>query len=116
MVALDGKSTEIEMPMSGKALERGVEMTENPESLDKVICYNNLWKLLIDKGMNKGDLKRISGVSTMSNSALRNPASNICNSTSFLPILTFSPVGFKLKCIGAGLPPDTFSLPASIAK
>jgi DNA-binding Xre family transcriptional regulator len=30
------------------------------------ICYNKLWKLLIDKGMNKRDLKRVSGVSTAS--------------------------------------------------
>ena len=28
--------------------------------------YNKLWKLLIDKGMNKQDLKRISGISTTS--------------------------------------------------
>ncbi|MCL2499296.1 MAG: helix-turn-helix transcriptional regulator [Defluviitaleaceae bacterium] len=28
--------------------------------------YNKLWKLLIDKGMNKKDLKKISGVSTAS--------------------------------------------------
>lgn len=32
----------------------------------KQICYNKLWKLLIDKGMNKQDLKRISGISTTS--------------------------------------------------
>lgn len=30
------------------------------------ISYNKLWKLLIDKNMNKRDLKRISGVSTTS--------------------------------------------------
>ena len=30
------------------------------------ISYNKLWKLLIDKNMNKKDLKRISGVSTTS--------------------------------------------------
>ena len=30
------------------------------------ICYNKLWKLLIDNGMNKRDLKRVSGVSTTS--------------------------------------------------
>ena len=30
------------------------------------ISYNKLWKMLIDKGMNKKDLKRISGVSTAS--------------------------------------------------
>ena len=28
--------------------------------------YNKLWKLLIDKGMNKQDLKRISGISSTS--------------------------------------------------
>ena len=27
------------------------------------VCYNNLWKLLIDKNMNKTDLKEASGVS-----------------------------------------------------
>lgn len=30
------------------------------------ISYNKLWKLLIDKGMNKQDLKQISGISTTS--------------------------------------------------
>ena len=30
------------------------------------ISYNKLWKLLIDKGMNKKDLKAASGVSTTS--------------------------------------------------
>jgi DNA-binding Xre family transcriptional regulator/transcription antitermination factor NusG len=43
--------------------KRGVAMSDQPE---KIISYNNLWKLLIDKGMNKGDLKRVSGVSTTS--------------------------------------------------
>jgi DNA-binding Xre family transcriptional regulator len=33
---------------------------------EKTICYKRLWKLLIDKDMNKQDLKRISGVSTTS--------------------------------------------------
>jgi DNA-binding Xre family transcriptional regulator len=28
------------------------------------ISYNKLWKLLIDKGMNRQDLKKASGVST----------------------------------------------------
>lgn len=28
--------------------------------------YNKLWKLLIDRGMNKQDLKRISGISSTS--------------------------------------------------
>ena len=30
------------------------------------ISYNKLWKLLIDKNMNKQDLKKISGISTAS--------------------------------------------------
>ncbi|MDD4761301.1 MAG: helix-turn-helix transcriptional regulator [Bacteroidaceae bacterium] len=30
------------------------------------ISYNKLWKLLIDKNMNKQDLKRISGISSAS--------------------------------------------------
>ena len=30
------------------------------------ISYNKLWKLLIDKRMNKQDLKKISGISTAS--------------------------------------------------
>lgn len=30
------------------------------------ISYNKLWKLLIDKKMNKRDLKKLSGVSTAS--------------------------------------------------
>ena len=30
------------------------------------ISYNKLWKLLIDKGMNKHDLKELSGVSSAS--------------------------------------------------
>ncbi|MDR2132308.1 MAG: helix-turn-helix transcriptional regulator [Clostridiales Family XIII bacterium] len=30
------------------------------------ITYKKLWKLLIDKNMNKRDLKRVSGVSTTS--------------------------------------------------
>lgn len=31
-----------------------------------IISYNKLWKLLIDKNMNKRELKQISGVSTAS--------------------------------------------------
>ncbi|AQU05375.1 XRE family transcriptional regulator [Dehalococcoides mccartyi] len=31
-----------------------------------IISYNKLWKLLIDKKMNKRDLKEVSGVSTAS--------------------------------------------------
>ena len=30
------------------------------------ISYNKLWKLLIDKNMNRKDLKRVSGISTTS--------------------------------------------------
>ena len=31
-----------------------------------IISYNKLWKLLIDKDMNKRELKQLSGVSTAS--------------------------------------------------
>lgn len=31
---------------------------------EKIISYKKLWKLLIDKNMNKRDLKLVSGVST----------------------------------------------------
>ncbi len=31
-----------------------------------IVSYNKLWKLLIDKKMNKRDLKEVSGVSTAS--------------------------------------------------
>jgi DNA-binding Xre family transcriptional regulator len=31
-----------------------------------MISYNNLWKMLIDKGMNKQDLRLAAGVSTTS--------------------------------------------------
>lgn len=31
-----------------------------------IVSYNKLWKMLIDKKMNKRDLKRVSGVSTAS--------------------------------------------------
>jgi len=34
------------------------------------ISYKKLWKLLIDKNMNKGDLTKISGVSTSTVSKL----------------------------------------------
>lgn len=30
------------------------------------LSYKKLWKLLIDKGMNKQDLKKVSGISTAS--------------------------------------------------
>ena len=30
------------------------------------ISYNRLWKLLIDRNMNKNDLKKVSGISTAS--------------------------------------------------
>ena len=29
-----------------------------------VICYKKLWKLLIDKGLNKTDLQRLTGISS----------------------------------------------------
>ena len=32
----------------------------------KQISYNKLWKLMIDKGINKQELKKISGISTAS--------------------------------------------------
>ena len=35
-----------------------------------IISYKKLWKLLIDKNMNKGDLTRLSGVSTSTVSKL----------------------------------------------
>ena len=28
------------------------------------ICYKKLWKLLIDKGLNKTDLQRLTGISS----------------------------------------------------
>ena len=31
---------------------------------DMAISYNGLWKILIDKGMNKGDLKACTGLSS----------------------------------------------------
>ena len=31
-----------------------------------VVSYNKLWKMLIDKNMNKQDLRRVSGISTAS--------------------------------------------------
>jgi DNA-binding Xre family transcriptional regulator len=31
-----------------------------------VVSYNKLWHLLIDRKMNKGDLQRVSGISTSS--------------------------------------------------
>jgi DNA-binding Xre family transcriptional regulator len=34
--------------------------------MDKRISYNRLWKLLIDRGINKTQLKQMSGVSTTS--------------------------------------------------
>jgi len=32
--------------------------------MTKAISYNKLWKMLIDKGMNKKDLKAATGIST----------------------------------------------------
>ena len=34
--------------------------------MSKKMSYNRLWKLLIDKGMSKTDLKHLSGISTTS--------------------------------------------------
>lgn len=36
------------------------------EKANMTICYNRLWKLLIDKGMKKKDLQRVSGISSAS--------------------------------------------------
>ena len=36
------------------------------------LCYNKLWKLLIDKGMNKTDLKNITGLSQSTIAKLTN--------------------------------------------
>lgn len=41
-------------------------MIEYQEENPMRISYNKLWKLLIDKGMNKRDLKAVSGVSSAS--------------------------------------------------
>ena len=41
-------------------------MIEYEEENPMRISYNKLWKLLIDKGMNKRDLKAVSGVSSAS--------------------------------------------------
>lgn len=32
--------------------------------METAISYNNLWKLLIDKGMNKGDFCKLTGMSS----------------------------------------------------
>lgn len=34
--------------------------------MKKAVCYDKLWKLLIDKKMNKTDMKEKSGISTAS--------------------------------------------------
>ena len=34
--------------------------------MKKTVCYDKLWKLLIDKKMNKTDMKEKSGISTAS--------------------------------------------------
>ena len=34
--------------------------------MDKVISYNRLWKLMIDRGMKRHDLKEKTGISTAS--------------------------------------------------
>ena len=36
------------------------------------LCYNKLWKLLIDKGMNKTDLKEVTGLSQSTIAKLTN--------------------------------------------
>lgn len=36
------------------------------EEIDMRISYNRLWKLLIDRNMNKNDLKQVTGISTAS--------------------------------------------------
>lgn len=36
------------------------------------ISYNNLWKLLIDKGMNKGDLCKLTGMSSSTMAKMTN--------------------------------------------
>ena len=36
------------------------------------LCYNKLWKLLIDKGMNKTDLKNLTGLSQSTIAKLTN--------------------------------------------
>ncbi len=36
------------------------------EEIDMRISYNRLWKLLIDRDMNKNDLKQVTGISTAS--------------------------------------------------
>jgi DNA-binding Xre family transcriptional regulator len=44
--------------------------TEGKRRQPMKISYKKLWKLLIDKKMNKGDLTRLSGVSTSTVSKL----------------------------------------------
>ena len=41
-------------------------MNVRSNEMDKRISYNRLWKLLIDRGINKTQLKEMSGVSTTS--------------------------------------------------
>ena len=43
-----------------------VSVTKREGGPAVIISYNKLWKMLIDKKMNKRDLKRVSGVSTAS--------------------------------------------------
>ena len=45
---------------------KNVILVKRGNEMVKKISYNKLWKLLIDKGLNKKDLKRVSGISTTS--------------------------------------------------
>ena len=36
------------------------------------VSYNNLWKLLIDKGLNKGDLRQLTGMSSSTMAKMTN--------------------------------------------
>lgn len=46
-------------------ITHGVQENECSRGVvDMVICYKKLWKLLIDKGLNKTDLQRLTGISS----------------------------------------------------
>ena len=36
------------------------------------ISYNNMWKLLIDKGLNKGELRQLTGISSSTMAKMTN--------------------------------------------
>ena len=36
------------------------------------VSYNNLWKLLIDKGLNKGELRQLTGMSSSTMAKMTN--------------------------------------------